>query len=46
MFAGLTGLALVAFRQVPVTGSPEVESEARFEARSEAREAPELAPVA
>ena len=38
VFAGLAGLALVAFRQVPVTGSPE--------ARSEAQEAPELAPVA
>jgi MFS transporter, DHA2 family, multidrug resistance protein len=39
VFAGLAGLALVAFRQVPVTAAPEVEPEA-------AQEAPELATAA
>jgi MFS transporter, DHA2 family, multidrug resistance protein len=48
VFAGLAGLALVAFRQVPVTAAPEVEAEKTQEAQKtqEAREAPELASAA
>ena len=42
MFAGLAGLALVAFRQVPVTAAPAVESPKT----EETQEAPELAPAA
>jgi len=42
VFAGLAGLALVAFRQVPVTAAPAVESPKT----EETQEAPELAPAA